>query len=98
MKGKKEAAHEYIYKIREDPEKEDKKESCRLEAYLVKEDGKTSCEILYSGTKECCTELLDEVHSGKLTSEQVKELYAKTENTEPEKNTFRIVADRKSVV
>ena len=90
MKGKKEAAHEYIYKIREDPEKEDKKESCRLEAYLVKEDGKTSCEILYSGTKECCTELLDEVHSGKLTREQVKELYAKTENTEPEKDTFRI--------
>ena len=69
---------------------ENKKENFRLEAYIVKENGKTSCEILYAGTKERYTELLDEVHSGKLTREQIKELYAKTENTEPEKDTFRI--------
>ena len=86
----KEAAPEYIYKVREDSEMENKKESCRLEAYLVKANGKTSCEILYSGTKERCTELLDEVHSGKLTREQIKELYAKTKNIDPEKDTFRI--------
>ena len=90
MEDKKEAAPEYIYKVREDPEKEDKKENCYLEAYLVKENGKTSCEILYSGTKERCKELLDEVHSGKLTNGQIKELHANAENTGSEKDTFRI--------
>lgn len=90
MEGKKETAHKYIYKVREDPEMKNKKENFRLEAYIVKENGKTSCEILYAGSKERCTKLLDEVHSGKLTNEQIKELYAKAENTEPEKDTFRI--------
>ncbi|WP_311492918.1 hypothetical protein [uncultured Megasphaera sp.] len=90
MEGKKEAAHKYIYKVREDPEMENKKENFRLEAYIVKKNGKTSCEILYAGSKEQCTKLLDEVHSEKLTNEQIKELYARTENTELEKDTFRI--------
>lgn len=90
MEGKKEAAHKYIYKVREDPEMENKKENFRLEAYIVKKNGKTSCEILYAGSKEQCTKILDEVHSEKLTNEQIKELYARTENTELEKDTFRI--------
>ena len=39
---------------------------------------------------EQCTKLLDEVRSGKLTNGQIKELYAKAENTEPEKDSFQI--------
>ena len=61
-----------------------------MEAYIVKGNGRTSCEILYAGTKEQCKELLDEVQSGKLTNGQIKELYARAENSEPEKDTFRI--------
>jgi len=62
----------------------------RLEAYIVKENGKAQSELLYAGTKEQCTTLLDEVRSGKLTNGQIKELYARAENSEPEKDTFRI--------
>ena len=85
-----ETTPEYIYKVLEEPSEKDSLKSCRLEAYLVKENGKTQSELLYAGTKEECTKLLDEVQSGKLTKEQIKELYAKAENTTPEKDTFRI--------
>ena len=62
----------------------------RLEAYIVKENGKAQAELLYVGTKEQYKELLDEVQSGKLTNGQIKELYARDENSEPEKDTFQI--------
>ena len=88
--SKKEAAPEYIYKILEEPSEKDSMKNFRLEAYIVKENGKTESRLLYAGTKEQCKELLDEVQSGKLTNGQIKELYAKAENTEPEKDTFRI--------
>ena len=67
------AAPEYIYKVLEDPAEKDSMGNFRLEAYIVKENGKTESELLYAGTKEQC-----------------KELYAKAENTTPEKDTFRI--------
>ena len=89
-KGSIETTPEYIYKVLEELSEKDSLKSCRLEAYLVKENGKTQSELLYAGTKEECTKLLDEVQSGKLTKEQIKELYAKAENTTPEKDTFRI--------
>ena len=84
------AAPEYIYKVLEDPAEKDSMKNFRLEAYIVKENGKAQSELLYAGTKEQCKKLLDKVHSGKLTREQIKELYAKAENTGPEKDTFRI--------
>ena len=89
-KGSIETTPEYIYKVLEEPFEKDSVKNCRLEAYIVKENGKTESELLYAGTKEQCTKLLDEVQSGKLTKEQIKELYAKAENTTPEKDTFRI--------
>ena len=85
-----ETTPEYIYKVLEEPSEKDSVKNCRLEAYIVKENGKTESELLYAGTKEQCKELLDEVQSGKLTREQIKELYAKAENTTLEKDTFRI--------
>lgn len=88
--GRIEAAPEYIYKVLEDPSEKDSTKNFRLEAYIVKENGKTESRLLYAGTKEQCTKLLAEVRSGKLTNGQIKELYAKAENTEPEKDTFRI--------
>ncbi|AVM69188.1 hypothetical protein C3V36_07990 [Lachnospiraceae bacterium oral taxon 500] len=84
------AAPEYIYKVLEDPAEKDSMKNFRLEAYIVKENGKAQSELLYGGTKEQCKKLLDEVQSGKLTNGQIKELYAKAENSEPEKDTFRI--------
>ena len=81
---------EYIYKVLEEPFEKDSVKNCRLEAYIVKENGKTESQLLYAGTKEQCTKLLDEVQSGMLTRKQIKELYAKAENTTPEKDTFQI--------
>ena len=89
-KGSIEATPEYIYKVLEDPSEKDSTKNFRLEAYIVKENGKAQSELLYAGTKEKCKQLLDEVRSGKLTNGQIKELYAKAENTTPEKDTFRI--------
>ena len=89
-KGSIESAPEYIYKVLEDPAEKDKMGNFRLEAYIVKENGKAQSELLYAGTKEQCKELLDEVQSGKLTNGQIKELYARAENSEPEKDTFQI--------
>ena len=88
--GRIEAAPEYIYKVLEDPSEKDSTKNFHLEAYIVKENGKAESRLLYAGTKEQCTKVLDEVCSGKLTNGQIKELYAKAENTEPEKDTFRI--------
>ena len=85
-----ETTPEYIYKVLEEPSEKDSMKNFRLEAYIVKENGKAQSELLYAGTKEQCKELLDEVRSGKLTNGQIKALYAKAENTEPEKDTFRI--------
>lgn len=89
-KGSIEAAPEYIYKVLEDPAEKDSMKNFRLEAYIVKENGKAQAELLYVGTKEQYKELLDEVQSGKLTNGQIKELYARDENSEPEKDTFQI--------
>ena len=85
-----EAAPEYIYKILEEPSEKDSMKNFRLESYIVRENGKVQSELLYAGTKEQCKELLDEVQSEKLTNGQIKELYARAENAEPEKDTFQI--------
>ena len=89
-KGSIEAAPEYIYKILEEPSEKVSIKNFRLEAYLVKENGKAQSELLYTGTKEQCKKILDKVQSGKLTNGQIKELYAKAENTGLEKDTFQI--------
>ena len=89
-KGSIETTPEYIYKVLEEPSEKDSVKNCRMEAYIVKENGKTESELLYAGTKEQCKELLEQVQSGKLTNGQIKELHANAENTGSEKDTFRI--------
>ena len=60
-----------------------------LQAYVPQEDGTVKIgAVLYAGTEEKCRELLDQLNTGELTPEAVKELYAKeqeqTQETAPE--------------
>ena len=49
-----------------------------LQAYVPQEDGTVKIgAVLYAGTEEKCRELLDQLNTGELTQEAVKELYAK---------------------
>ena len=49
-----------------------------LQAYVPQSDGTVKIgAVLYAGTEEKCRELLDQLNTGELTQEAVKELYAK---------------------
>mgnify|MGYP002800773276 CR=1 FL=1 len=49
-----------------------------LQAYVPQEDGTVKIgAVLYAGAEEKCRELLDQLNTGELTQEAVKELYAK---------------------
>ena len=49
-----------------------------LQAYVPQVDGTVKIgAVLYAGTEEKCRELLDQLNTGELTQEAVKELYAK---------------------
>ena len=49
-----------------------------LQAYVPQTDGTVKIgAVLYAGTEEKCRELLDQLNTGELTQEAVKELYAK---------------------
>ena len=49
-----------------------------LQAYVPQADGTVKIgAVLYAGTEEKCRELLDQLNTGELTQEAVKELYAK---------------------
>ncbi|WP_368378242.1 LPD25 domain-containing protein [[Clostridium] symbiosum] len=58
-----------------------------LQAYVPQSDGTVKIgAVLYAGTEEKCRELLDQLNTGKLTQEAVKELYAK-EQEQPQEAT-----------
>ena len=49
-----------------------------LQAYIPQDNGRAKIgDILYVGTPERCRELMDQLNTGELTQEAVKELYAK---------------------
>ena len=49
-----------------------------LQAYVPQTNGTVKIgAVLYAGTEEKCRELLDQLNTGELTPEAVKELYAK---------------------
>ena len=49
-----------------------------LQAYVPQADGTVKIgAVLYAGAEEKCRELLDQLNTGELTQEAVKELYAK---------------------
>ena len=49
-----------------------------LQAYIPQDNGRAKIgDVLYVGTPERCRELMDQLNTGELTQEAVKELYAK---------------------
>ena len=85
------AAPEYIYKMEANPRSESSNDRFFLQAYLPQEDGKAKIgDVLYIGTAEKCREIMVQLAAGELTQGEVKELYAKAQEAEPDKDTFSI--------
>ena len=69
---------EYFYRVHANPRSDSRENLYFLQAYIPREDGKAKIgDVLYIGTPEQCLELLDQLNTGELTQEAVKELYAK---------------------
>ena len=86
---------ETIYKMRRNPYGDSRENSYLLQAYVTQENGRAKMgDVLYTGTPEKCRELMGQLKSGGLTEGDVKQLYAKAQETaktaEPDKDTFSI--------
>ena len=69
---------ECVYRVHADTRSDSPENLYLLQAYVPQEDGtvKTGA-VLYAGAEEKCRELLDQLNTGELTQEAVKELYVK---------------------
>ena len=86
---------ETIYRVRRNPYGDSRENSYLLQAYVTQENGRAKMgDVLYTGTPEKCRELMGQLKSGELTEGQVKELYAKAQETAQtagqDKDTFSI--------
>ena len=86
---------ETIYRVRRNPYGDSRENSYLLQAYVTQENGRAKMgDVLYTGTPEKCRELMGQLKSGKLTEGDVKQLYAKAQETaktaEPDRDTFSI--------
>ncbi len=82
---------EYIYKVEANPRAESRNDRFSLQTYLPQENGKAKVgDVLYIGSHEKCRELMGGLVAGKLTQSEVKELYAKAQETPADKDTFSI--------
>ena len=86
---------ETIYRVRRNPYGDSRENSHLLQAYVTQENGRAKMgDVLYTGTPEKCRELMGQLKSGELTEGDVKQLYAKAQETaktaEPDKDTFSI--------
>ena len=86
---------ETIYRVRRNPYGDSRENSYLLQAYVTQENGRAKMgDVLYTGTPEKCRELMGQLKSGELTEGDVKQLYAKAQETaktaEPDKDTFSI--------
>lgn len=69
---------EYVYRVHADTRSDSRENLYLLQAYVPQEDGTVKIgAVLYAGAEEKCRELLDQLNTGELTQEAVKELYAK---------------------
>ena len=85
------AAPEYIYKMEANPRSESENDRFFLQAYLPQGDGTAQIgDVLYIGTAEKCREIMVQLAAGELTQGEVKELYARAQESEPDKDTFSI--------
>ena len=100
IRSQKEAAQvqppqEYIYQVHANPRSDSRENLSILQAYVPQEDGKAKIgDVLYIGTPEKCRELMGQLNAGELTQAEVKELYAKAQETAQtagqDKDTFSI--------
>ena len=75
-------APETIYRVRRNPYSDSKENTYLLQAYVTQENGRAKMgAVLFTGTPQKCRELMGQLKSGELTEEQVKELYAKAQET-----------------
>ena len=86
---------ETIYRVRRNPYSDSKENAYLLQAYVTQESGRAKMgAVLFTGTPQKCRELMGQLKSGELTEGQVKELYAKAQETaktaEQDKDTFSI--------
>ena len=86
---------ETIYRVRRNPYNDSKENTYLLQAYVTQENGRAKMgAVLFTGTPQKCRELMGQLKSGELTEGQVKELYAKAQETaktaEQDKSTFSI--------
>ena len=88
-------APETIYRVRRNPYGDSRENSYLLQAYVTQENGRAKMgDVLFTGTPEKCRELMGQLKSGELTEGDVKQLYAKAQETAktavPDKDTFSI--------
>ena len=86
---------ETIYRVRRNPYGDSRENSYLLQAYVTQENGRAKMgDVLFTGTPEKCRELMGQLKSGELTEGDVKQLYAKTQETAKtagqDKDTFSI--------
>ena len=75
---------EYVYRVHAATRSDSPENLYLLQAYVPQEDGTVKIgAVLYAGTEEKCRVLLDQLNTGELTQEAVKELYAK-EQAQPQ--------------
>ena len=85
------AMPEYIYKIEANPRTTGDNDRFFLQAYLPQENGRAKIgDVLYIGSLAKCRELMGGLNAGELTQGEVKELYAKAQETKADKDTFSI--------
>ena len=78
------AEPDYLYRVHATPSSDSRENLYMLQAYIPQDNGRAKIgDILYVGTPERCWELMDQLNTGELTQEAVKELYAK-EQEQPE--------------
>ena len=85
---------ETIYRVRRNPYSDSRENSHLLQAYVTQENGRAKMgDVLYTGTPEKCRELMGQLKSGELTEGDVKQLYAKAQETAQtagqDKDTYR---------
>ena len=86
---------ETIYRVRRNPYSDSRENSHLLQAYVTQENGRAKMgDVLYTGTPEKCRELMGQLKSGELTEGDIKQLYAKAQETAQtagqDKDTFSI--------
>ena len=84
----------YSYQVHANPRSDNRKSLYFLQVYLPQGDGTAKIgDVLYIGTPEKCCELMEQLNAGELTAEEVKVLYAQTQQpavqatTEPQADT-----------